>query len=96
MQFFPGEVLSAGGGVPRERVLQQRIPVSGLVLGFSEPRLSPLHSKRPADRDTVFRQGGVGWAREYRQGGGGGGAGGQRITETMRLELKHPKQRDWN
>ena len=89
--------------MPRERVLQQRLPVSGLVLGFSEPRLSPLHSKRPADRDTVFRQGGVGLAREYRRGegggegggGGGGGGGGQRITETMRLELKYQKQRDW-
>ena len=82
--------------MPRERVLQQRLPVSGLVLGFSEPRLSPLHSKRPADRDTVFRQGGVGWAREYRRWGGGGGGANNRNNETgiktpktKRLELKH-------
>ena len=80
--------MSAGGGVPRERVLQQRLPVSGLVLGFSEPRLSPLHSKRPADRDTVFRQVGKGIQT--------GGWGGERVTETMRLELKYQKQRDWN
>jgi len=29
--FFPGEVLSGGGGVPRERVLQQSFEFSGEV-----------------------------------------------------------------
>ena len=32
MQFFPGEVLNGGGGVPRERVLQQSFEFSGEVL----------------------------------------------------------------
>ena len=31
MQFFPGEVLSAGGGVPRERVLQQSFELSDRI-----------------------------------------------------------------
>ena len=31
VQFFPGEVLSGVGGVPRERVLQQSLKFSGGV-----------------------------------------------------------------
>ena len=66
--------------------------LSPVLSGFSEPRLSPLHSKCPADRDTVFRQVGKG----IQTGGwGGGGASnrnneiGIKIPKTKRLELKH-------
>ena len=31
VQFFPGEVLSGDGGMPRERVLQQSLKFSGGV-----------------------------------------------------------------
>ena len=34
MQFFPGEVLSGGDGVPREQVLQQSSEFSGDVLAL--------------------------------------------------------------
>ena len=32
MQFFPGEVLNGGGGVPRDQVLQQSLEFFGEVL----------------------------------------------------------------